>query len=103
MARKDFVAVHFPMLYRKWGEDVSLEAIWHKKINTKLDEEENFEIFQPPKVHAAQDEAKTGGAALSLLGGWTTDDEEDTKEKNKNNHNKTRKSNHPTQPAPAPK
>lgn len=34
MARKDFVAVHFPMLYRKWGggggRDVPLEAIWHK-------------------------------------------------------------------------
>lgn len=34
MARKDFVAVHFPMLYRKCaevgGRDDPLEAIWHK-------------------------------------------------------------------------
>lgn len=51
MARKDFVAVHFPMLYRKWGEDVSLEAIWHKKNKTKhkLDEEENFEFSNHQK------------------------------------------------------
>lgn len=59
---------------------------------------------------------KTGGAALSLLGWWTTDDEEDAKEtirvmiikekqtKTENNHNnKTRKvkiSPHPTLPGP---
>lgn len=27
---------------------------------------------------------KTGGVALSLLGGWTTDDEEDTNETKQN-------------------
>lgn len=75
MARKDFVAVQFPMF--RWGGmvtgGVSLEAMWHKKVNTNsmmmMMMRRTLKIFQPPKVHAAQDEAKTGGAALSLLGG----------------------------------
>lgn len=48
---------------------------------------------------------KTRGVALSLLGGWTADDEEDANETETKTHNKTNKKNqnHSTQLAQDPK
>lgn len=82
MARKDFVAVHFPTLYREWrgaggcvgGMSLQIFSWQEKKKKHKVDEEENFEISNHQKFMRHKMRLKTEGVALSLLGGWTADD-----------------------------
>lgn len=101
MARKDFVAVHFPTLYQEWGGEgggMFLQIIlWQnekKPTTTELDEEENFEISNHQKFMRHKMRQKCEEWLYPCLEDGRRMMEDDTAERKKIiNNNKTNKQN----------